>query len=390
MEKTSFFTSDLASKYSDFRVRELHGRYITYKHIEPILNKLKSHFTVREIGKSSLGTPVKMVEFGKGEKKILAWSQMHGNESTTTKAVFDLLNLICSYQAHPIVKLLEEQITLRVIPMLNPDGAMAYTRVNTNEIDLNRDAHNRTQVESTILRRIFDEFQPNWCFNLHDQRTIFSAGQGKFPATVSFLTPALDQERSVAPSRIQSMKLIVAMNRYLQNIIPGQVGRYDDAYNINCTGDTFQTLEVPTILFEAGHYARDYQREKTRELILNSLFCALSSIATGKFENMDYTEYFKIPENEKLFYDVILRKARVEDKIVDVAIQFKETLEEEKIIFIPVIDKIDTALHFFGHKEIECDNKELTNCDGERPAENDVVHKLLLKNEILIINYANN
>lgn len=390
MEKTSFFISDLASKYSEFRVRELHGRYINYMHIEPIFKKLESQFRIREIGKSTLGTPVKMVEFGKGEKRILAWSQMHGNESTTTKAVFDLLNLIYSYPDHPFVKLLEEQMTLWIIPMLNPDGALAYTRVNANDIDLNRDAHNRTQVESTILRRIFDEFQPDWCFNLHDQRTIFSAGQGKFPATVSFLTPALDEERNITPSRIQSMKLIVAMNSYLQNIIPGQVGRYDDAYNINCTGDTFQTLEVPTVLFEAGHYTQDYQREKTRELILNALFSGLSSIATGEFENMDYTRYFKIPENEKLFYDIILRKARVEDKIVDVAIQFKETLEKERIVFLPVIEKIDAALHFFGHKEIECDNKELTNCDGERPAENDVVDKLLLKNEILIINYANN
>lgn len=390
MDKTLFLTSDLASKYSDYRVRELHGRYITYKHIESTLEKLESHFTIREIGKSTLGTSIKLVEFGKGEKKILAWSQMHGNESTTTKAVFDLLNLICTYSDHQFVKLLEDQITLRIIPMLNPDGALAYTRVNANDIDLNRDAHKKTQVESATLGKIFDEFQPDYCFNLHDQRTIFSAGQVQFPATVSFLTPALDEERSVAPSRIQSMKLIVAMNRYLQEIIPGQVGRYDDAYNIHCTGDTFQTLEVPTILFEAGHYAQDYQREKTRELILDSLVCALSSIATGELENIDYTEYFKIPENEKLFYDFILRNAKVGDKIVDVAIQFKEVLEEEKITFLPVIEKIDSALHFFGHRELECYKKELTNCEGETPAENDVVHKLLLKSEILIINYANN
>ncbi|UJH92919.1 hypothetical protein LZ575_03745 [Antarcticibacterium sp. 1MA-6-2] len=222
---------------------------------------------------------------------------------------------------------------MTIIPMLNPDGARAYTRINANGIDLNRDAHQKSQIESQILNQIFSEFQPDFCFNLHDQRTIFSAGQDKVIATVSFLTPALDEECTVAPSRIISMKLIAAMNNILQQTIPRQVGRYDDSYNINCTGDSFQTLNVPTVLFEAGHYPEDYPREKTRELIFISLVTALLSIATGEMDDIEYTEYFKIPENDKLFYDLILRNVSIEDKIVDVAIQFREILEEGRIMF---------------------------------------------------------
>ena len=40
-------------------------------------------------------------------------------------------------------------------------------------IDLNRDAVDRKAKESKLLRRILEEFQPDFCFNLHDQRTIF-------------------------------------------------------------------------------------------------------------------------------------------------------------------------------------------------------------------------
>jgi murein tripeptide amidase MpaA len=54
--------------------------------------------------------------------------------------------------------------------MLNPDGADMYTRLNANEVDLNRDSQNLTQPESKVLREIFDLFQPHYCFNLHDQQ----------------------------------------------------------------------------------------------------------------------------------------------------------------------------------------------------------------------------
>ena len=64
------------------------------------------------------------------------------------------------------------------------------------------------------------------------------------------------------------MEVIAVMNDALQNIIPNQVGVYDDAFNLNCVGDTFQSENVPTILFEAGHYANDYAREKTRSLFI--------------------------------------------------------------------------------------------------------------------------
>jgi len=107
------------------------------------------------------------------------WSQMHGNESTTTKAVIDLLN----YLKHDSVNALEiaNQCTLKIIPILNPDGARDYTRVNANQIDLNRDAQDLTQPESRILKEEYDYFRPDFCFNLHDQRTIFNVGKTNKP-----------------------------------------------------------------------------------------------------------------------------------------------------------------------------------------------------------------
>lgn len=63
--------------------------------------------------------------------------------------------------------------------MLNPDGAEAYTRVNGNNIDLNRDAVARKAKESKLLRTALEAFKPQFCFNLHDQRTIFNVESTK-------------------------------------------------------------------------------------------------------------------------------------------------------------------------------------------------------------------
>ena len=390
MKNETKFYLDFIRLYSSFKMFELNGRYINYSHIEKPFQRLSSKFRTTIVGHSTLGIPIPSIFVGSGKIKILAWSQMHGNESTTTKAVFDLLNGFYQNEENEFLKNILDRCTLQIIPMLNPDGAKAYTRENANGIDLNRDAKKLTEIESRILRSEFERFQPDYCFNLHDQRTIFSAGDQPLPATLSFLTPAMDQARSINDSRIKSMQVIAAIANDLHELLPKQFGRYDDAFNDNCTGDSFQSLFVPTILFEAGHYKGDYQREKTRKFVVAAMFSALNAIALETFNDFDFNDYFDIPENNKLFYDVILREAKLNGEITDVAIQFKEVLINNKIEFVPIIEKIAPNLPFFGHKEIAC-GKNKVCLEGQKSlGENLVVSNILLNDEVLAINCENN
>ncbi|WP_275648757.1 M14 family metallopeptidase [Flagellimonas okinawensis] len=308
------------------------------------------------IGDSVNGLPIKGFKLGSGTRKVLMWSQMHGNESTTTKAVWDLVNFLS--QDKELGKTILANCTLIIVPILNPDGAKLYTRENSNEIDLNRDAKNLTQPESIAFRKLFESFAPDFCFNLHDQRTLFSAGNNDKPATVSFLSPASNKERHITPTRETAMKLIVAMNNMLQNEIPGQVGRYDDGFNDNCIGDTLQMLGVPTILFESGHYPRDYEREKTREYIFKAMVEALKIIAHDKIETYKTGDYFSIPGNKKLFFDVLIKHPELVNSEFEaghsVGIRYKEVLKEQKIIFKPEIAEIGPLEGYFGHETIEC------------------------------------
>ncbi len=376
---------DLVEKYDQFKNEEIRGRYLTYAHIEKFLKDVGDDCDLKKIGESVQGAPIHSLNFGSGELKILAWSQMHGNESTTTKAILDIFSALKKFPDHPFVQQIKEKISFRVIPMLNPDGAKAYTRLNANKVDLNRDAFELQEKESKVLRQEFDHFDPDFCFNLHDQRTIFSAGSKPFPATLSFLTPAMNQDREILPSRTISMKVIASITNDLKKFVPNQIGRYDDAYNINCTGDTFQTRGVPTILFEAGHYNNDYNRETTRKYVVAAILSGLNAIATKTWESFTVEDYFKIPENQKLFYDVILRNARVKGKIVDIAIQFKEQLVDEKINFLPTVEKIEPSIIFYAHKEVNCNGDEVKKINEEELHENDIVNKIFLKSEVLII-----
>ena len=169
----------------------LEGRRLTLDQIKPYLAGLDDPFDVIKIGESFENRDIYKLSIGTGSKKILLWTQMHGNESTTTKAIFDLLNVLCNDNntSESILK----TCTIKIIPILNPDGAKAFTRLNTNQIDLNRDAQNLSQPESLVLRKCFDSFKPNYCFNLHGQRTIYSAGKTHNPATISFLASAQDE-----------------------------------------------------------------------------------------------------------------------------------------------------------------------------------------------------
>ncbi|WP_055437289.1 DUF2817 domain-containing protein [Lacinutrix algicola] len=363
----------LKTIFNTCKETSLIGRYITVEHIKPLLIKHSNNFKIEVIGQSVLKEDIHSIKVGSGNKKILMWSQMHGNESTTTKAVFDLLNFLAdTNNAKSILK----DCTILIIPILNPDGAKAYTRLNANGVDLNRDAQNLSQPESNVLRSLYNSFKPHYCFNLHGQRTIFSAGEVNKSASLSFLSPAQNEKCSVTDNRKVAMSIISKINTMLQTEIPNQVGVYDDVFNINCVGDTFQTLNTPTVLFEAGHYADDYQREEVRRLVFQSYLTALNAISEDKIDLNDFEDYLKIPQNGKLFFDVIIKNALYENKTVNIAVQYQEKLIDSKVHFVPKIEKIINDDAFFAHNYLNASGDVVYGQNGESltlGSENDFV-----------------
>ncbi|NIJ46386.1 hypothetical protein FHR24_002873 [Wenyingzhuangia heitensis] len=331
---------------------KLVGRRILLEDIEPILKKLNTPFKLEKIGDSEEGKSIYQVKLGTGPKRILLWSQMHGNESTGTKALFDLFKYINdSEHTNTFVKDLLEKCTLVFIPMLNPDGSNNFTRVNANNVDLNRDAVDLKAKESILLRHILDSFNPQFCFNLHDQRTIFNVEGYNNPATISFLAPSIDIERTLTKGRKETMAAIVAMNSVLQQIIPNHVGRYTDEFYPTATGDNFQKLGHNTILIEAGHYKNDYDRDIVRKFNFYALLSGLEYLVYNDTYT-NYEPYFEIPNNGKQNYDLIIRNLKTDNnKVSSVAFQYEYEVVNNKLVSKLVEYQRGDLEKFYGYQE---------------------------------------
>lgn len=357
---------DYESLHAQYKATKLFGRYVTLDHITPLLHLLEGENQLVEIGRSVQGKPIYSFQIGTGKTKILLWSQMHGNESTTTKGLLDFIHFLNSDNEWAIQLL--SRFTFLTIPILNPDGAQAYTRENANNVDLNRDSVHLTQPESRVLKHLYETFKPDMCFNLHDQRTIFAVGDSGKPATVSFLSPSFNEQRTYNQTRELAGSVIVAMNNVLQQYIPGQVGRFDDGFNIHCIGDRLHSLGIPTILVEAGHFAGDYDREVTRKFIFIALLSGFKSIYENVIVDIKIRDYMNIPQNNPCLFDFVYKNVKINydnsELITNFAAQYKEELINNKIFFNAFIVKIGDLDDHQGH--VEYDAKGMLYSDQEK------------------------
>ena len=155
------------------------------------------------------------------------------------------------------------------------------------------------------------------------------------------------------------------MNTVLQNFIPNQVGRFDDSFNINCVGDTFQNLNVPTILIEAGHFPKDFEREITRKYIFIAMVAGFQFLESKENNPNAVAEYLVIPENKVFFYDIIYRNVSInyDNKkiIANIAIQNKEELVNDTVLFEAYIESIGDLKGYLGHFEFDAKTELYTD-----------------------------
>jgi len=305
----------LMKSHEKYKETAIKNRRFKHKDIQPLIEKkrISKTFEISKVGESFEGRSISMIKAGKGPHTILAWSQMHGDEPTATMAIFDILNFL---EANgdgydKLRKTILDSATIYFVPMLNPDGAEKYQRRNAQGFDLNRDAVYLQAPESRILKTLQNTIKPAFGFNLHDQSPRYSAGRSDNKAAISFLATAYDYERSINQVRQKSMQLIVKMNRNLQQIIPGKVGRYADDHEPRGFGDNFQKWGTTLILIESGGYAGDPEKQYIRKLNFMSLLSAFETIADGSYKKENKDKYEDIPQNGRALFDVIVRGVTV-------------------------------------------------------------------------------
>ena len=334
------------------------NRYISP---EKLFFYLQQNFSdyISEVGKSYLGKSIYKMSLGNGDIKVLAWSQMHGNESNATHAMLDLLEI---FKNQPELKEeLFSGITLDFIFMLNPDGSEKWTRRNALDIDMNRDFLKLSSKEFPILKDIALSGDYSYGLNLHEQRTIFTT-DGENPATLSFLAPSVSPQREMNETRKKAMAVISRIYENLNPLIPNQIARYTDEFYPTSVGDNLSKMGLPTILFEGGHFIDDYKRDGTRKYYTLALYEALKAISELQGSTENWENYWNIPENKETHYDIIYRNVKLNtdfECILDIAVQYREELREgeDEITFVPIVMEVGDVGAKKGWKEIDCRGK---------------------------------
>ncbi len=347
----------LFDAYESFRLDAFSLRRFSHKYFHLVIDRLElpsSLCSVRILGESLERRAIRLFTVGSGSTSILLWSQMHGDESTATMAIADLLNYFKQTERNGENRKLLSEVTIHFLPMLNPDGAERFQRRTAQGIDMNRDALALRTPEARILLELQKELKPAFGFNLHDQE-LSTIGNTKTLTAIAVLAPAYNEAKDDNPVRLNAKYLSAFFTETMKLFVPGAIARYDDGYEPRAFGDTMQRLGTGTMLVESGHAMNDPEKWSIRKLNAVGILTSLYAIASGEYRQAELSSYTSLPTNGKRAYDVIIRNASVKHlngtvTPVDVAISYQvDTHTEEPPILIDMGD-----LHpFIGLREID-------------------------------------
>lgn len=288
-----------------------------------------------QIGASVQGRPLTAVHVGTGPVPVLAWSQMHGDESAASMALLDLLTWLASDAPDALRDRLLASVTLTLVPMLNPDGAELFQRHNALGVDINRDARRLSTPEARALKALHERLQPQFGFNLHDQGARQAAGRGGKQAGIALLAPAISEDRRYDDVRARARLVAARIATNLGTVIPGQVARYDDTFNPRAFGDLMGVWGTSTVLIESGALAGDPEKQRLRTLNAAALLDAVLAIGDSSWADADGTVYDALGQNAGVNFDLLVLGAQVvgigpEPYLLDVGLQYGDAVSKQQ------------------------------------------------------------
>jgi|GEM_PF-359889 len=304
---------ELWNSWPKYRLSPPNPYLLLHRHIEEMVHALSKYSSLKTqvVGKSVEGRDIYLLTWGKGRTRVLLWSQMHGDEPTGTAALLDIINYLLQNQDCQDIRKIESELTLLMIPMLNPDGAELLKRRNAQGIDINRDALALTTPEARALKSVYDHYRPKVAFNLHNQFAHLEVGRSSLPSAMAIMAPPFDILNSDSPSRTYAKRICVLIYHALQPYIGGHVSRYEEGFNPRAFGDNMTGWGAATIAIEMGS---DLGKGQDFLVRLNyfSLLAAFFAIAEGTVEAVDESLYDAIePNKSEARFDWIIKRATV-------------------------------------------------------------------------------
>jgi hypothetical protein len=360
--ETIKFGEQLFSVYPKYRMEIFPSRHfapdLLLQAIDPLIGRLAGLFKSQIIGYSFEKRPIRLISVGSGTTSVLLWSQMHGDEPTATMAICDMLHYLLDTLNEQTTQTLLSKLTLYFLPMLNPDGAARCQRRTAQGIDMNRDAVALVTPESRLLKKLQHELKPHFGFNLHDQE-LSTVSSSKEISAIGLLAPAFDAQKSYNEVRTRAKLLAATFSAVMNRFIPGNVTKYDDAFEPRAFGDNMQKWGTSTLLVESGHSIGDNEKDSIRRLNFTGILASLYAIAVEMLSSIDDSVYEQLPLNGKRAYDIVIRNVLIkhEDGSTtqsDLGISHQVDTHSEQP---PKLVDIGDLTPFVGVKEIDGQRK---------------------------------
>ena len=102
-------TKELLNWHTNNKLEGLDSRFLPPDKLNLVIGQQLPVLKHEIIGYSVAKTPILGFKIGSGSVRILLWSQMHGNESTTTRSLLDAIKFITS--SNHLAKELNSKLT---------------------------------------------------------------------------------------------------------------------------------------------------------------------------------------------------------------------------------------------------------------------------------------
>jgi len=281
-------------------LERLHTNAELAAELQRIADRSKGRMTVEVAGRSNEGRPLWLAKVGSGDTPVLYITQQHGNEPLGTEAALELLQRLAT-STHPEIARMRKELTILVVPRVNPDGHVRFWRQNFDPIlepgdptdfwtegrgyDINRwhlpslAPEDNPVPEAATVQRIWHRYRPAIVVDYHHQGSYVS-DDGEL-ITASMFWPRADAGAG-QDAIDRSKQVTYLMYETLQHYGYAEVSQYPGTQPRGIARNAYGALGSASVLVEL----RGDIGQKSSGYLIRTAYVAMFSVLEAATEGM--------------------------------------------------------------------------------------------------------
>lgn len=293
-------------------LERLHDHTEMGRTLARIERRSRGAVSVDVVGRSNEGREIYLAKAGTGDRTLLHVAQQHGNEPLGAEAALELLQRVAAGGSE--VEAWLEEVTLLVMPRVNPDGAERFQRYNHDPdcdgdvydgrycregvgFDINRYHSPSVPLgvnpvpEAVAVQQVFAAYQPDLLVDYHHQGS-YASEDGDM-ITTSVFWPIAD---GVPPGAVElSKQTAVTMYDTLEHYGFAEVSQYPGSDFDGIFRNAYGLRGAGSVLVELRGGIGQKSSGKLIRTAYASMFAVLESYAEGSLTQTDAQRADEIP-----------------------------------------------------------------------------------------------